>query len=662
MNLLIAIPIWIVYLVFQSTSIYGGDSGELVAASFTGGIAHPPGYPLYMLLGNLIGRIPWGNVAWRFGLLSSLPTALSLIFLGKTATLLTKRTVIGSLAIVTAAFLYPNWLYAIVPEVFGLYALFSSVLVYLAVRFLQTKNVRDFFWMSFIAGLSLTHQHMIAILLMVIGIACFSLSRKVWLSHRLRWWVAPVLFVIGFLPYLYAPIVSVHNPVYDWEHPADPLGFIRLVTRASYGPFRASYTTGESMTDRLLGLATVFHFTREDFGWIGVAMIALGVSTVFVLLKPYYSLLLGYTGAIIAFFFYAGFPVHSDFSLGTLERFMIVLYQQFALLYAIGLFGAHGIISRAWKKFSFRRESMALLSLTIVGIAFLLPIRLLRMNYRRLWSVRSDRTMEHLADDLLRSVPENAIVSLDTDTAINAVSYAHYVLGKRRDIIFMSFPLLQYPIYRRQLKSRFPRLTIPESPPDSGETYLANFIRVNAAAFPIIAGRLITDIPEHWVPQGLVMQYYPSQTDIPDRNRVLEDNLALFSTFIDPTAYQQGKYRHLLLSDVIAVYDDRRLILAQALALQNRYQEAKEQVLRVMADYPRTARYYSIFINLLLDRERCEDAIDILSHLQTRPLEADDSLPLFYETYKTCHPQSDQFKAYESIYRANQERFDALLQ
>ncbi|MFP8875042.1 MAG: DUF2723 domain-containing protein, partial [Myxococcota bacterium] len=30
-------------------SVPGGDSGELIAAAYRGGIPHPPGYPLYMM-------------------------------------------------------------------------------------------------------------------------------------------------------------------------------------------------------------------------------------------------------------------------------------------------------------------------------------------------------------------------------------------------------------------------------------------------------------------------------------------------------------------------------------------------------------------------------------------------------------------------------------
>ena len=54
-------------------SILPGDSGELIAASHTLSIAHPPGYPLYMMLGKVFASVAaWGSVAYRYNLLSAI--------------------------------------------------------------------------------------------------------------------------------------------------------------------------------------------------------------------------------------------------------------------------------------------------------------------------------------------------------------------------------------------------------------------------------------------------------------------------------------------------------------------------------------------------------------------------------------------------------------
>jgi len=48
------------------------DSGELVTGAFTFGVPHPPGYPLWALLGYVWSHfiVPFGNPAWRIGMMS----------------------------------------------------------------------------------------------------------------------------------------------------------------------------------------------------------------------------------------------------------------------------------------------------------------------------------------------------------------------------------------------------------------------------------------------------------------------------------------------------------------------------------------------------------------------------------------------------------------
>jgi hypothetical protein len=61
-----------VYLKTLCPTVYVGDSGELIAAAYTLGIPHPPGYPLFTILGKVfITLIPIGSIAYRVNLLSA---------------------------------------------------------------------------------------------------------------------------------------------------------------------------------------------------------------------------------------------------------------------------------------------------------------------------------------------------------------------------------------------------------------------------------------------------------------------------------------------------------------------------------------------------------------------------------------------------------------
>src|SRR4051812_132752 len=53
------------------------DSGELIVAARFLGVAHPPGFPLYLMLAHLASVVPIGNVAERINFASAFFAALA---------------------------------------------------------------------------------------------------------------------------------------------------------------------------------------------------------------------------------------------------------------------------------------------------------------------------------------------------------------------------------------------------------------------------------------------------------------------------------------------------------------------------------------------------------------------------------------------------------
>jgi hypothetical protein len=69
---LLLVLIWLlVYLTTVSPGVNFIDSGELITAVHEPGIAHPPGYPLYVLMGYVASHVLWGDVAWRVNVFSA---------------------------------------------------------------------------------------------------------------------------------------------------------------------------------------------------------------------------------------------------------------------------------------------------------------------------------------------------------------------------------------------------------------------------------------------------------------------------------------------------------------------------------------------------------------------------------------------------------------
>jgi tetratricopeptide (TPR) repeat protein len=61
-----------IFFYYMAPEVTLQDSGELVTGAFTFGVPHPPGYPLWAFLGFIWSHliIPFGNPAWRIGMMS----------------------------------------------------------------------------------------------------------------------------------------------------------------------------------------------------------------------------------------------------------------------------------------------------------------------------------------------------------------------------------------------------------------------------------------------------------------------------------------------------------------------------------------------------------------------------------------------------------------
>ncbi len=69
-----------VYLIGMGETTPFWDSGEFIATSWILGIPHPPGTPLYVLLGRVATLVPFGTVAERVNGLSAVAGALAVFF------------------------------------------------------------------------------------------------------------------------------------------------------------------------------------------------------------------------------------------------------------------------------------------------------------------------------------------------------------------------------------------------------------------------------------------------------------------------------------------------------------------------------------------------------------------------------------------------------
>jgi hypothetical protein len=532
----------------HASTVYGGDAGDLASAIITHGIPHPPGYPLYTLLGiDLMMFIPNKTAAWKIIFLSHIPALVSLIILFDTLVLMTKRLYSSLVAVCVLAFLYPFWLYASVIEVFALNNFFIAFLLWNFIRWMIIKEKKYWYAGWFTLGLSLTHHHIILFFVPVIFTIIFHKHQQ--LTFKMICYGA-ILFLIGLLPYLYIPIASVHNPAVNWQGPPTIQNFIDLVTRAGYGTFKAGGFAADHPVLRLLDVYAFLDFVYKDFRPLGVVIIIVGLISMW---KRDKNIFLPIATGIVSymfFLFYASFPLVDNFLLATYERFVQPLYVLLCVVIAYGIQQSIDSIADMLKKIVNKESSLLVWSIMLVFIVY--PLGVGYLNYYKIHSLSDDRTAERLGEDILNSVPGNSILFVTTDTPLFNSQYDYYAEKKWPDLIFIHYTKLYTDYYRQQLSAHYPTLRLADKNAKPQENF-QEIIEKNYRVRPITSKTSFASPAGVWIPYGLIFRYY-KKNDIPSDKDIYEANERLWSAYQNPTEGSLGVYTNLMLSDVLRSY------------------------------------------------------------------------------------------------------------
>ncbi len=225
----------IVYIFTLAPTVYFGDSGELTAAAYNLGIAHPPGYPLYLLLGKLFMLlVPFGDAAMRMNLMSALFASLTAVTIYLINRVLNHGRLISILVSLIAAFSFTFWSQAVVAEVYTLYALFFCAMIFLTLLWLKDKKEHRILLLALTAGLAMTHHVIIALYFPVFLIFILLDQPRLLKNWKLIVKVA-ALFLLPLLLYLYLPIRSASNPLNDWGNPETFSAMVDHIAARQFG-------------------------------------------------------------------------------------------------------------------------------------------------------------------------------------------------------------------------------------------------------------------------------------------------------------------------------------------------------------------------------------------------------------------------------------------
>ncbi len=450
-----------------------GDSEEVMTAAYTLGIPHAPGYPLYILMAHPFRYLPFGTVAFRFSVFSSLCGALTVVFVylsllkffrlvkgekeeGVFAWLFPQvSALVGGL---TLAFSYAYWLYSIIPEVYCVSRLFASILLFTCVSWYENRN-RDraqlypalvvlFFILGFIG-----HQTT-ALLAPALLFLVWVLDKEIFVPSK-RWLFLFGALVFGALPLIYLPLAAKREPVLDYGNPTTPRLFWRHITRAVYrkGDTAVSaYTFGKakSLGRMLGGIPVYFSFLAREFT-IPILILSF-LSLLFIIkTKPKLGIFLVHcfllTGPFFAFL--AGWETNlANFNnAGARERAVLSSYVFFAPLVGVGVF----YLLEFLKELEFSKTVLYLLC----GLTLLFPALPLRDNFGVV-NKRDFVLGRDYARNLFVNIEKDGILFLKGDRPTFTAFYYTVVKGERQDVTILPFSFERWNIER--LAKREPEL------------------------------------------------------------------------------------------------------------------------------------------------------------------------------------------------------------
>lgn len=249
------------------------DSGMLQMQVCVLGIAHPTGYPTYLMLSHLFTYLPVGDCAYRVNLASAVYGALAVSAVYAVGFLLTRR--VAAAAVGAAAFALGKafWSQAVIAEVYTLNALFVALVIVVLLVWRATRRDRYLLIAAFGVGLAMTN-HMTSGLLLPAGLLFVAVVdwRKL-----LQWRLAlkgAGLFLLGLTPYLYLPIRASFGAPMVANKPDNLERFLYVVSGGNLREQFFAFTL-EEQADRILLYANRL---LENFHWslLVVALIGVG--------------------------------------------------------------------------------------------------------------------------------------------------------------------------------------------------------------------------------------------------------------------------------------------------------------------------------------------------------------------------------------------------
>lgn len=485
----VALAAFLLYFLTLAPTVLEADGGEFQFVPWLPGIAHPTGYPFYILLGWLWTHLlPIGEVAWRMNLLSAVLAAAAVGMTYAIArhildavwpdTPFTARVIAAMLAAAVLAVSPTFWSQAVIAEVYALHALFVAGLLWLGLKTLKVFKTFSVWnsragFLAFTLGLSLTHHRTIILLWPAMAVFLWQVthgqgsgagSQKTEGSpQRVRdglrsslfgrqWLIYAGLFAAPLLLYFYLPLIAPFTPYATLKlsdtqtltlYDNSVSGFVSHVLGAV---FTGELKPAAAGLDRL-GLA--WQLLLAQFGWIGVGLAGIGLITLW---RRQVNL-----AWLTGLSFVACVAFNLIYFIGDVFVLFIPAWLIAAVWIGVGSLGvARGVAlwlvrrktGPAATNLAFGAMEQRLgqnisyvITNTLITLSLLLPLDLLALNYPTLDQSGNVAARERWQAILAEPLPPGAILLSNDRNEIMPLWYYQYVDNQRLDLMGL-FPLI----------------------------------------------------------------------------------------------------------------------------------------------------------------------------------------------------------------------------
>lgn len=421
----------------------GSDSGELITAAATLGVAHPTGYPTYLLVLRAFQALPLGDLAARSHLLSACAAVLAaLCVYGIVGQVREKPPWHHSTAAAIAALWFGLsslvWSQAVVAEVYTLNALFVGLIVLWMAQLRPPVPGWHERGRGLLVGLALGNHITVALPALVwLGSTAWRAPADL-RGRLLRQQISGI--ALGLLVYLSIPLRAAAQPPINWGGASSWTGFWWLISGDLYRDL-AFGLPPEFLTNRLQAWASLLLLQA---GWLGLAVGFFGLLYAVPVRLRWIS-----AGLAAA---YSVFAI--AYNTADSYAYLLPVYLLFGVWLGCGL---SQILDWARQRHSALAPAVVVCSLLLVGWSALQTAPLVDAS--------EDRRAIVFASHVLNKAPPRAVVLTSSDRDTFALWYYHFAQDERPDLVVVARPLLAFEWYWHNLRATYPALALHPQPP-----------------------------------------------------------------------------------------------------------------------------------------------------------------------------------------------------